>query len=182
MGLDLQRLSVLVVEDSPFLRSLLANSLKVLGVGQVCLAEDGGAAIDFLQLVKNNPMKAGVQGIDLMLTNWEMSPVSGEMLIRWVRRHKDSTDRFLPILMITAYSERARVHQARHLGVNEVMSKPFTIKALGDKLSNVILRNRQFVHTKDYFGPDRRRQQVEYDEPERRKLTEKSPEVEVIHV
>ncbi|MEX6723060.1 response regulator [Parapedomonas caeni] len=181
MKLDLQRLSVLVVEDSPFIRSLLANSLKVLGVGQVSLAEDGSRAIEFLQLVKKDPVRAGTMNVDLVLSNWQMSPVDGAMLLRWLRRHKDSPDRFMPFLMITAYSERARVQEARELGVNEVMTKPFTIRTLGEKLIAVINRNRQFVHTRDYFGPDRRRQNLPFDGKDRRSLTDKSPEVEIIH-
>jgi DNA-binding response OmpR family regulator len=180
MALDLQRLSILVVDDSPFMRSLLANSLKMLGVGVVSLAEDGGAAIDFLNKVKTEPMRVGVMSVDMVLTNWDMSPVDGLMLLRWIRRHKDSPDRFMPILMITAFSERARVETARDMGANDILTKPFTIKGLADKITTVIVRNRQFVHTGDYFGPDRRRQQVGYAGPEKRVLTDKSPEVEVI--
>ncbi|RME67365.1 MAG: response regulator [Alphaproteobacteria bacterium] len=179
-ALDLERLTVLLVEDSYFIRSLLLNSLKAIGVGKVVPVEDAGAAIEFIQLVKKDPMKAGVMAIDIVLTNWEMSPVDGMMLLRWVRRHKDSPDRFVPIIMITAYTEKKRIEEARDLGVNEMLAKPFTVKALMDKIGLVINRNRQFVHNKDYFGPDRRRQQLAFDGPERRKLTDDSPEVEIV--
>lgn len=178
--LDLERFTILLVEDSPFIRSLLTNSLKVLGVGNVIAVDHGGTAIDFIQKVYNDPMKAGVMAIDMVITNWEMSPVDGMMLLRWIRRHKDSPDRFLPVLMITAYTEKKRVTEARDLGVNEMLAKPFTIKSLADKLYSVILRNRQFVHTKNYFGPDRRRQNLYWDNEERRILNDKSPEVEII--
>ncbi|MFZ5609126.1 MAG: response regulator [Pseudomonadota bacterium] len=178
--MDLERLTVLLAEDSPFIRSLLTNSLKVLGVGTVIAVEDGGAAIEFIQKVHKDPVKAGVMAIDIVITNWEMSPVNGMMLLRWIRRHKDSPDRFLPVMMITAYTEKARVTEARDLGVHEMLAKPFTIKALSEKLMLVIMRNRQFVHTKDYFGPDRRRQVLQFHGPEKRKLTDKSPEVEVV--
>ena len=177
---NLERLTILLVEDSPFIRSLLTNCLKILGVGTVVAVEDGGAAIDFIQLVHTNPMKAGVMNIDLVVCNWEMSPVNGKMLVRWIRRHKDSPDRFLPVVMITAYTERERVEEARDFGVHEMLAKPFTIKNLSEKLMSVIMSNRQFVHTKDYFGPDRRRQDIFLDSEERRTLTDKSPEVEVI--
>lgn len=181
MALDLQRLSVLVVEDSPFIRSLLIQSLKVLGVGQVLVAEHGGRAIEIIQLVQKDPVRAGAMSIDLILSDWKMSPVDGTMLLRWVRRHKDSPDRFIPFMMITAYSDRARVEEARNLGAHEVLTKPFTIRTLAEKLNSIINKNRQFVHTKDYFGPDRRRQNLPFDGEERRILTDKSPEVEVIH-
>ncbi|GAB4141653.1 MAG: response regulator [Sphingomonadales bacterium] len=178
--LDLERLTILLVEDSYFIRSLLINSLKAIGVGKIIAVEEAGAAIEFIQLVKRDPMKAGTMAIDLILTNWEMSPVDGMMLLRWVRRHKDSPDRFVPIIMITAYTEKKRVQEARDLGVNEMLAKPFTIKSLTEKIMLVINRNRQFVHNSTYFGPDRRRQQLPFDGTERRKLTDSSPEVEIV--
>ena len=182
MAISLERLSVLVVEDSPFIRSLVANALRMLGVGQVSLMDHGGAAIEFLQLVKNDPMRAGVMQVDIVLSNWQMSPVDGTMLLRWVRRHKDSPDRFIPFIMMTAFTERERVIELRELGVSELMTKPFTIQGLGEKLVTTIARNRQFVHTSEYFGPDRRRSRnADYGGPERRLLTDKSPDVEVIH-
>ena len=178
---DFDRLKVLLVEDSPFIQSLLINSLKILGVGTIIPKDHGGEAIEFLKLVQEDPMKAGVSNIDLVLTNWDMSPVDGLMLLRWIRRHKDSPDRFVPVVMITAFSEAARVREARELGVTDMLSKPFTINNVGDKLVNVIERPRQFVHTKAYFGPDRRRRKRDIGKrPERRILTDKSEGVEVI--
>lgn len=179
-GLDLERLTILVVEDSPFIRSLLINSLKILGVGKVVTKDDGGEAIEFIKQVKDDPMKAGVMQIDAVLSNWDMSPVDGMMLLRWVRRHKDSPDRFLPFIMVSAYSEPVRVHEARDMGVTEFLAKPFSINSIAQRLTFIILNPRQFVHTATYFGPDRRRQYLPFDGDERRKLTEKSEEVEVI--
>jgi CheY-like chemotaxis protein len=179
-ALNLDRLSVLVVEDSPFIRSLLTNSLKILGVGIVTTRDHGGEAIDFLKQVKEDPMKAGVMGVDLILSNWRMSPVDGMMLLRWVRRHKDSPDRFIPFVLITGYTEPEMVHEARDMGITELLAKPFTIRGVGEKLVTTIQRNRQFVHTKDYFGPDRRRRETPLQGAERRILTEASEEVEVI--
>lgn len=178
---DFDRLKVLLVEDSPFIQSLLINSLKILGVGTVIPKDHGGDAIEFLKLVQENPMKAGVSNIDIVLTNWDMSPVDGLMLLRWIRRHKDSPDRFVPVVMITAYSEFVRVREAREMGVTDMLTKPFTINNIGEKLTNVIEKPRQFVHTKAYFGPDRRRQNRDIGKrPERRILNEKSEGVEVI--
>lgn len=179
-SLDLDRLSVLVVEDSPFIRSLLINSLKILGVGKVTTKDHGGEAIDFIKLVHSDPMKAGLMNIDLIISNWDMSPVDGMMLLRWVRRHKESPDRFIPFAMVTAYSEPERVTEARDMGVNEFLTKPFTINAIADKLTSIIMHPRQYVHTKDYFGPDRRRQNLPFDGEDRRKLSEDSEEVEII--
>jgi len=48
------------------------------------------------------------------------------------------------------------------------MVKPFTAKALYDKIEAIIERPREFVKTQDFFGPDRRRRRAEYEGPERR--------------
>lgn len=176
---DFDRLTVLLAEDSQFIRSLLINSLKILGVGKVIAVGDGGEAIKFLQQVKEDPMKVGCQQVDIILSNWDMSPIDGMMFLRWVRRHKDSPDRFVPFAMITGYTEPERVKEARELGVTEVLAKPFSVQQIGDKLISIIEKPRQFVHTKDYFGPDRRRRKAEVS-VERRVLTDKSEGVEII--
>lgn len=180
-NIDLSRVSVLVVEDSQFIRSLIVNCLRVLGVGSVKSVDDGSQAIKFIQQVADDPMKAGMMSIDMVISDWEMSPVNGMILLRWVRRHKDSPDRFIPFIMLTGYSEPKRVHDARAMGVNEFMSKPFTVHALADKIFSVINKPRQFVHTAAYFGPDRRRQSVPMKGEDRRKFTYDSPEVEVVN-
>ena len=177
---DFDRLTVLLAEDSPFIRSLLINSLKILGVGNVISCEHGGDAIDFLKRVKEEPMKVGVQQVDIVMTNWDMHPIDGMMLLRWIRRHKDSPDRFIPVVMITSYTEPERILQAREMGLTEMLAKPFTITHIAQKLISIIERPRQFVHTKDYFGPDRRRQKLEPSGAERRVLNDKSDGVEII--
>ncbi len=181
MKLDLERLSILFVDDSPFIRTLVISSLKMIGVGHVSLAKDGGSAIDLIKKVKSDPMRAGIQSIDMVISNWDMSPTDGSMLLRWLRRHKDSPDRFMPFLMLTAYTEQQRVEEARNLGAHEVLAKPFTMKSLGEKIALTINRNRQFVHTRDYFGPDRRRQSGSLSAAERRERTDKSIDVEIVH-
>ncbi len=177
---NLDRFSILVVEDSPFMRSMIMNSLKILGAGTVNTCDDGGAAIEFLQLVHSDPMKAGVQSIDFIISNWVMSPVDGMMLLRWVRRHKESKDRFIPFIMLTGYAAVERVHEARDLGVTEFLSKPYSITALSRKIVSVIERPRQFVHNRDYFGPDRRRADATFDGANKRQLTDKSETVEIV--
>ena len=116
-GIDLSRISVLVVEDSQFIRSLLVNSVRVFGVHSVKSVDDGGEAIEFLKLVDKHPMKAWMMSVDIIICDWEMSPVNGLMLLRWVRRNKESKDRFKPFVMLTGYSEPKRVQEAREMGV-----------------------------------------------------------------
>jgi two-component system, chemotaxis family, chemotaxis protein CheY len=180
-GPDLNRLTCLVVDDSAFMRSMLMASLNALGVGKLKIAEDGGDAIEFLKLQKLEPMKAGMLAVDMIISNWQMSPVDGMILLRWVRRHADSPNRFVPFVMLSAYSSKAAITEARDAGVTEFITKPFSVAMLAAKIQTVIERPRQFVHTATYFGPDRRRHVEVFFDDERRELTDKSEGVEVIH-
>ena len=178
--LDLSRLTCLIVEDSTFMRSLLMSCLNALGINQIKIAEDGGDAIEFLKLQKLNPMKAGILSVDLIISNWQMAPVDGMILLRWVRRHADSPNRFVPFIVVTGHSGPTSIAEARDTGVTEFLAKPFSIAQVAQKIQTVIERPRQFVHSANYFGPDRRRRAGTSDGPERRVLTDKSPGVEVI--
>jgi len=177
---DFDRLNVLLVEDSQFIRSLILNSLKLLGVGNVFTVDHGGEAIHFMKRVKEEPMKVGVQQIDIVISNWDMHPVDGMMFLRWIRRHKDSPDRFVPFVMITSYTEPHRVMEAREMGITDILAKPFTINNIAEKLVAIIERPRQFVHTAEFFGPDRRRRKLEFRDVDRRVLNDKSEGVEII--
>lgn len=175
-----QRFSVLVVEDNSYLSTLLLQCLKAIGVGNVRQASDGGEAIDILNLMKKDPTKAGLMSVDLIISNWQMSPVDGLLLLRWVRRHKDSPHRFIPFIMLTGYADRDKVSQARDMGVTEILAKPFSVSSIAKRLLQVIDRPRQFVHTPDYFGPDRRRR--DHGAPgsqERRVMTD--DQIEIIY-
>jgi len=180
-SIDFSRMSCLVVEDSIFLRSLLVGCLNALGITQIKLADHGGDAIEFLKLQKLDPMKAGVLSVDMIISNWQMSPVDGMILLRWVRRHADSPNRFVPFVMISGYFETAKLAEARDLGTTEFVAKPFSVLSLAQRIQKVIEQPRQFVHTADFFGPDRRRKTEPFAGAERRILTDKSPGVEVVN-
>jgi len=177
---SLDRLSVLVAEDNSYLGSLMMQSLRAMGVGNVRRVEHGGEAIDLLRLMTKDPTKAGLMSVDLILSNWQMSPVDGMMLLRWVRRHKESPNRFIPFIMVTGYADQDKVHEAREMGVTEILAKPFSVGSMAKHILQVIDRPRQFVHNPTYFGPDRRRQiKTLVDGKERRVRTD--DEIDIVH-
>jgi len=175
-----ERFSVLIVEDNAYMSSLLMQGLRALGVGQIRTTRHGGAAIELMQLMKTQPAKAGLMSIDLILSNWLMSPVDGAMLLRWVRRHKESPNRFMPFIMVTGYADRERVQEARDMGVTEMLTKPFSVQSIAQRIVQVIERPRQFVHTSAYFGPDRRRQDLGPRGAAERRIT-REDEIEIVY-
>ncbi len=100
---------------------------------------------------------------DLLIVDWEMEGLDGLELVKRIRNDPASPDRFMPIIMITAHSERPRIITARDAGVNEFVMKPVSAKTLFSRLNAVIEHPRRFVRTSEYFGPDRRRKRIFVD-------------------
>ncbi len=149
----LESVRVLIVDDQDFIRSLLRHILGVLGCKQISDAADGKTA---WEIMLDNPP-------DLLIADWEMQPMDGIELVGKVRNDANSPDRFMPIIMLTAHSERPRIIAARDSGVNEFVMKPISAKTLFSRLNAVIEHPRRFVRTGEYFGPDRRRKKVFVD-------------------
>lgn len=94
-----------------------------------------------------------------------------------MRTADDSPNPLVPIIMLSAYSERSRVTAARDAGVTEFCCKPITAKEMFSKIVAVINEPRPFIRTRTYFGPDRRRNDPDkaiYKGPERRKTQQAS--------
>ena len=178
---DFSRFPCVVVEDSSFMRLLLTSCMHALGVQRLRSFDSGSEAIEFLRAVKKEPMRAGVNSVECVITDLEMAPVDGLMLLRWIRKSSESLNKFMPVIMVTAHSDAQRVCEARDAGVTEFLTKPFSVHALASKIAHVVEHPRQFVQTGTYFGPDRRRQTREIAFPDRRVLTDRSPNVEVVY-
>jgi len=153
---SLERLSILVVEDNSFIRVLLGNVIRSLGVEQVFQSPSASDAIDQIHKVNNDPASAGISVIDLIVVDVVMPEVDGNMLLRWVRS-AESPDRFLPATMISGTAGFDSVRKARDMGATEFLAKPFSGLSVADKLMRTVFSPRQFVLAPQYFGPDRRR-------------------------
>ena len=151
-------LSVLVVEDSAFIRSVLSATLRTIGVGTVHAEPGGAEAIRFLE-GRRAALPPGTAPVDIVISDLVMPEVDGLMLLRWLRYSPKSPDRFLPVLMLSGAADRHYVEQARDLGATDFIAKPFSAGTIASRLMAAIARPRRFVLAKGYFGPDRRRSQ-----------------------
>ena len=75
--------------------------------------------------------------------------------MRQIRSDEDSPTPYLPIIMLTGFTELHRVKQARDTGVTAFLAKPISAAALYRRLCTVIDDHRPFVRVGDFFGPDR---------------------------
>ena len=159
MPANLQQLRILVVDDNPHMLKIVRTILNAFGVVNIFEAE---TARDSLEIAKH-------ESIDIVIADYQMEDIDGLELVRRLRSEDSTCNPLIPIVMLSAYSERTRVIAARDAGVNEFCCKPVTAKDLFSKISAVIDRPRAYVRTKEFFGPDRRRHDPDkYKGPKRR--------------
>ncbi|MGH6870941.1 MAG: response regulator [Rhizomicrobium sp.] len=158
-GYRFDRLKILVVDDNPHMRKLVVTVLQAFGVIQIFEAADAERA--WVMLRDINP--------DVVFLDWMMDGMTGIDLVRMIRTSAATPNPFVPVIMLTGYTQAQHVRAARDAGVNEFLAKPVSARAILTRLTAVIEHPRPFVRTKVYFGPCRRRRGAdEYRGPERR--------------
>lgn len=166
---DLSNLTVLIVEDSPYMQTLLSQMLKVFGVGEILACNGGHEAIDLLTVTQASKKSKYITNVDIILMDWLMPKGgSGEELLQWIREHEKDTIHFLPVIVVSGYTTAYVTARARDLGANETMTKPISGNSLANRICSVIDHPRPFIRAPRYFGPDRRRHDSEFKNSERR--------------
>lgn len=124
MALDLS-MPVLVVDDYKTMVRIIRNLLKQLGFENVDDAADGTEAF-----AKMKNQKYG-----LVISDWNMEPMTGYELLRHVR--SDGALAKTPFIMVTAESKTENVIAAKKAGVNNYIVKPFNAQTLKGKIEAV---------------------------------------------
>lgn len=173
MAYQFKNISVLIVEDNVPMLDLIKALLETFGIQNVDSAKDGEEG--FKKFCYSNH--------DLVIADWMMKPMDGISLTRLIRNDPRSPNQFVPLILVTGFSEKRRVLQARDAGVTEFLVKPFNARDLYRRIAQIIERPRQFIRSEDFFGPDRRRKrEVAYGGPERRadrqKVSQDTPQPE----
>lgn len=153
-----EALKILIVDDNAAMRGIVRAVLSAFGCTQIKEAPDARAAF---AAVTQEPA-------DILIVDWKMNPIDGLTLVKRLRDPDRSPNPYVPIIMLSAYSEAARVREARDAGVTEFIVKPFNAQALYARLTTIVNRPRPFVRTKVFFGPDRRRHEAAHAGPDRR--------------
>ena len=157
--ISLRDVSLLIVDDSIDIRSLTKWALKSGNAGAVREAADGAGALRVLE--RFSP--------DVILVNCRTLPVDGLEFVRRVRDPEIGAHAFARIVMMSRCRRYRQVLAARDAGVDEFLIKPLSRAELLAGIRTVIDNPRPFSRTDGYFGPDRRRQAITHDGPERRK-------------
>jgi two-component system chemotaxis response regulator CheY len=72
----------------------------------------------------------------LVISDWNMEPMSGYELLKEIRGGAHSKD--VPFIMITAESKTENVIKAKQAGVSNYIVKPFNAETLKGKIESVL--------------------------------------------
>jgi len=125
MAVD-KNMSILIVDDYKTMLRIIRNLLNQLKFSNVEEAADGNTALEKLRS----------NSIGLVISDWNMEPMTGLQLLREVRADANLKD--TPFIMITAESKTENVVAAKEAGVSNYIVKPFNAETLRNKLVSVL--------------------------------------------
>lgn len=144
--LNLRNVTTLLVDRDHFTRGLVAQMLRGFGMDSPTVAETGAQA-------KHHLMH---HYADLCIIEAALPDMPSADLLRWIRRQEKSPFRFVPVIVMSGYTQLHLVASARDAGANLVVKKPVSPQSLFDRISWVARTARPFIETADFIGPDRR--------------------------
>lgn len=156
-SVDVTQLNLLLVEDNVHFRTLMRKVLQALGMDKLEETEDGIEALEVLQ----------TKTPDLVVVDWKMDGMDGVEFVKQIRALK-GPNRFVPIIMVTGYTEERLRTTASNAGVSGFLGKPISPKSLLRRIVDVMENPRPFYETSDFFGPDRRYTNQKFDGKELR--------------
>jgi CheY-like chemotaxis protein len=117
---------IVLAEDEPSMRLLIAETLRDHGQYQLFLAGDGCEALEIVR--RERP--------DLLLLDVDVPLLNGFAVCQQMRA--DPCTRQVPVVMITAMAQDHYRREAAMLGVAEYFTKPFSPLALLRKVEELL--------------------------------------------
>lgn len=154
--INLRSFTALVVDQDDAHRWMIHNLLQALGVGEVLTASNCEEALSLLKRLSKKPVSERIETVDFLICDVGEDAVNGIALVRWIRMHRESPNRFLPVILMDSAFEPQDIAEARGFGATHFLMKPVNVDALVDRVLTIINRPRPFVYNNAYFGPDRR--------------------------
>jgi CheY-like chemotaxis protein len=148
--INFANLSVVLVDDNSQSLDILASVIAGFGARGITRCESAEAAREHL----------GRHAVDIVVTDAQMPGEDGYELVHWIRRGAIETNRFIPVVVVTAHTRKSEVFRARDCGANFIVAKPLTPKILLERIVWIAREDRMAIETADYVGPDRRFQNL----------------------
>lgn len=110
---EIVRKKILVMDDTPTMRMIVAGMLADLGFTDVVEAENADMAVAIVSRGE----------VAVVLADWNMPGKSGIEFLREVRSVQKTRD--LPVVMMTSNNDPRQIEEAKLAGVSSYLVKPF---------------------------------------------------------
>ncbi len=167
--LNFAQIEALVVDADQYSTSILGQILRGFGLTRHTTIETGEEAL--------NRLPNG--HFDLLICDAILPDMSAGDLIKWVRRQPSLTLKYIPIVVLTGYTQYSNVVNMRDAGANIVVRKPVAPNVLFDHIAWSARTDRPFIETDTFIGPDRRFKNVGPPEGVGRRKTDETTELGV---
>lgn len=127
MGLK-DSLRIMVVDDMATSRGLITQALDDIGIKNYVTENDGRAA---LERMASNP-------VHLVLSDYNMPGLDGLGLLKAVRGH--AATQKIGFILVTGRPTPEIVAEAKKLGLNNMIKKPFTSASMKQCIESVVGR------------------------------------------
>ena len=144
--MNLRSVATLLVDSDRFTRGLVVQMLRGFRMEALAVCDTGAAAKSYMLQ----------QAVDLCIMETVMPDMGSPELISWIRRPDMGAMRFIPIIVLSGYTQLRVVAAARDAGANTVLRKPISPQGLFDRIMWVARVPRPFIDAGSYVGPDRR--------------------------
>jgi len=125
--IEISTMSILIVDDMKSMRLTIRKMLQNLKIGKnLRFAENGKEGLDIL----NNA------SCDIAIIDWNMPVMNGIDMLARIRN--DISHRDMPVIMVTAESQRDIVSEVAETEVDAYLLKPLTLAALDEKIRAVV--------------------------------------------
>ena len=118
--------TVLIVDDSGAMRSLLVSTLEQLGNFRIVQAANGFEALRLLPR----------EQIDLLITDINMPEINGLELLSFVRNNP--LYKTIPVIIVSTEGSRKDIEKGISLGANEYLVKPFVSERLIELVNKLL--------------------------------------------
>lgn len=143
---NLQRASVLLLEETPLGMSILVQILTGFGAKTLHRCENVEEAEATVQKVE----------LDLMVVDALGPSGAGYDFVSWLRRSGIQPNCYAPVLLTAGHTPNAAVSKARDCGAHFIVAKPLTPISVLERILWISKEGRRFVECDTYVGPDRR--------------------------
>ncbi|KAK3678082.1 hypothetical protein LTR78_002177 [Recurvomyces mirabilis] len=132
------QLHILIVEDNMVNQRVMSQQLRRAGCF-VRLANHGGECLDILE---GTTYCSGTQTLSLILLDLEMPTMDGLACIGHIRdwQANGKINEHVPVIAVTANARSEQIAEAISAGMDEVVTKPFTIPELMPQMHNLSAR------------------------------------------